>query len=134
MSLFGFLGSTDLASLVLRLIIGGLFALHGWPKIKDPKKTAAWVASTGWTWGAGFAYAFTLLEFLGGLALVVGLLTRVVALLFVLQMIATTIFSRAKLGKKLMGGWETDLLYLAGALALVFLGAGAWSLDVLLGL
>ncbi len=134
MSLFGFLESADLASLVLRLGLGVLFILHGWPKIKNPKKTAAWVTSTGWTWAAGFAYAFTFLEFLGGLALVLGFLTRIVALLFVLQMIATTIFSRAKLNKKLMGGWELDMLYLAGALALVFLGAGVWSLDALLGL
>ncbi len=133
MSLFGF-ESTDLASLVLRLVIGGLFVMHGWPKIKNPKQTASWVRSTGWTWGAGFAYAFTFLEFFGGLALIIGFLTQLAALLFVLQMLATTIFARAKLGKKLMGGWETDLLFLAGALALVFLGAGAWSLDALLGL
>lgn len=108
--------------------------LHGWPKFKNPKRAASWVASTGWGWAAGFAYAFTALEFLGGIALVVGLLTRIVAILFVLEMIATSIFARTKLKKKLMSGWEVDLLFLAGALALVFLGPGAWSLDGLLGL
>lgn len=134
MSLFGFLSSTDLASLVLRLFIGGLFLGHGWPKVRNPKQPAGWVASTGWTWAVPFAYAFSFLEFLGGVALVVGLLTRIVALLFILEMIATTIFAQRKLGKKLFGGWETDLLFLAGALALVFLGAGTWSVDALLGL
>ncbi len=134
MSAFGFLESTDLASLVLRLFVGGLMILHGWPKIKNPKQTAGWIASTGWTWAVGFSYAFAFLEFFGGIALVLGLLTRVVGILFVLEMIATTIFAQKKLGKKLMSGWELDLLYLAGALALVFLGAGAWSLDALLGL
>jgi putative oxidoreductase len=134
MSAFGFLQSTDLASLFLRVIIGGLFIAHGWPKIKNPKQTAGWVASTGWGWAVPFAYAFTFLEFFGGIALVVGLLTRILALLFTLQMIATTIFARKKLGKKLIGGFELDLLFLAGALALVFLGAGAWSLDGLLEL
>ena len=133
MSLLG-LREYDLAALVLRLFIGVLFIYHGWPKVKNPKQTAGWVRSTGWTWGAGFAYAFTFLEFLGGIALILGFLTQIVALLFVLQMIATTIFAREKLGKKLMGGWETDLLFMAAALALVFLGAGAWSLDALLGL
>lgn len=134
MSVFGFLGSSDWASLVLRVLLGVLFVLHGWMKVKHPKQTAAWVASTGWTWAAGFAYPFTYLEFLGGIALVIGLLTRIVGILFVLEMIATTIFSRMKLGKKLLSGWETDVLFLVGALALVFLGAGAWSLDALLGL
>lgn len=134
MSAFGFLGSTDLASLVLRLFVGALFIGHGWPKIKNPRQPAAWVASTGWTWAVPFAYAFTILEFFGGIALVVGLLTRIVGILIVLEMIATTYFSWKKLGKKLFGGWETDVLLLAGGLALVFLGAGAWSLDALLGL
>ncbi len=134
MSTFGFLNSTDLASLVLRLFVGILFIVHGWPKLKNPKQTATWVKSTGWAWAAGFAYAFTFLEFFGGIALILGFLTRIAAILFVLQMIATTIFSRVKLGKKLAGGWETDLLFMVGALALVFLGAGAWSLDALLGL
>lgn len=134
MSAFGFLESADLASLALRLFVGILFIYHGWPKMKGPKQAANWVRSTGWTWAVGFAYAFTFLEFLGGIALVIGFLTRIAALLFVLQMIATTIFARVKLGKKLAGGWETDLLFMAGALALVFLGAGAWSVDALLGL
>lgn len=134
MSLFGFLGSTDLASLVLRLFIGALFIGHGWPKVKNPKQPAGWVASTGWTWAVPFAYLFSFLEFLGGIGLVIGFLTRIIGLLFVLQMIATTIFARKKLGKKLFGGWETDLLFLAAGLALVFLGGGAWSIDAVLGL
>ncbi len=132
-SLFGF-REIDLAALVLRLVVGGLMVLHGLPKVKDLKKSAAWVASTGWAWAAPFAYLFGLLEFFGGFALILGLLTQLVALLFVLEMIATTVFARAKLGKKLVGGWELDVLFLVGALALMLLGAGAWSLDALLGL
>ena len=108
--------------------------LHGLPKIKNLKQPAAWVKSTGWTWAGGFAYPFSLLEFFGGFALILGLLTQPISLLFVLEMIATTIFARAKLGKKLLGGWEVDLLFLAAALALLLLGAGAWSLDAFLGL
>lgn len=133
MSLLGF-QEIDLAALALRLLLGVLFIVHGLPKIKDMKKPAAWVASTGWTWAAGFAYPFTLLEFFGGFALILGFLTQVVALLFVLQMIATTIFKLKKLKAKLVGGWELDLLYLVGALALLLIGAGAWSLDALLQL
>lgn len=133
MSLFGF-RDIDLAILVVRLTVGGLMVLHGLPKIKNLKQPASWVASTGWTWAVPFAYFFTLLEFFGGFALIVGFLTQLVALLFVLEMIATTIFSRVKLQKKLLGGLEVDILFLAGALALFLLAGGAWSLDALLKL
>ncbi len=134
MSLLPFGTSADLASLILRLVVGALFIVHGWPKVKNLKGTADWIRGTGWTWAAGFAYAFGPLELLGGIAFLAGLLTRIVAILFVLEMIGTTIFARAKLGKKLVGGYEMDLLYLAGALAVAVLGAGAWSLDAILGL
>lgn len=126
--------SADLASLVLRLVVGVLFILHGWPKIKDVTGTAGWVRSTGWAWAAGFVGPFALLEFLGGIAFVLGFLTRIVAILYVLEMIATSVFSKKKLGKKLILGFELDLLFLVGALALAVMGAGAWSLDRMLGL
>lgn len=134
MSLLPLGASRDLASFVLRLFVGVLFFLHGWPKVKNLKGSVAWVRSTGWAWAAPFAYPFGILEFLGGIALVLGLLTRIVAILFVLEMIATTIFSHVKLGKKLISGYELDLLYLAGALAVALMGAGAFSLDAALGL
>jgi len=74
-----------------------------------------------------------LLEFFGGLALIIGLLTQIVAVLFVLEMIATTVFSKTKLSRKFSSGYELDLAYAAFALVLAFLGPGAWSLDRLLG-
>src|SRR6058998_2930565 len=83
--------------------------------------------------GAVFALLFTLLEFFGSLALIIGFLTEIVAVLFVLEMTATTIFSKTKLKKKFVLGYELDVAYAAFALVLAFLGPGAWSLDHLLG-
>ena len=94
MSALGFLDSTDVASLVLRLFIGILFVVHGWAKIRNPKQAAAWVKSTGRASAARFAYAFTFLEFFGGIALVTGFLPRTVAILFVLQLTAPTVLQR----------------------------------------
>jgi putative oxidoreductase len=129
-----FPSSTDAAALVGRLALGALFLAHGWPKIKDLKKPMGFVKGTGWPRGAMFAVLFTLLEFFGGLALVIGLLTQIVAVLFVLEMIATTIFVQTKLKKKFMSGYELDLAYAAFALVLALVGPGAWSIDRLLGL
>lgn len=124
----------DLPALIARVVLGALFVIHGYPKVKDLKKTAGWVKSTGFPGGAAFATPFSLLEFFGGLALIAGLLTQVVALLFVLEMAATTIFSKYTLKKKLVLGYELDILYLVLALVIVLLGAGAWSVDRLIGL
>lgn len=124
----------DAASLVGRVLLGLLMLTHGWPKIKDLKRTVAFVKGTGWPGGEAFALLFSLLEFFGAIALIVGFLTQIVAALFVLEMIATTIFSQTKLKKKFSGGYELDLAYAALALVILLLGPGVWSLDHVLGL
>ena len=128
-----FTSYADVAALIGRVALGALFLTHGWPKIKDIRKPIGFVKGTGWPGGAAFATLFTLLEFFGGLALIIGLLTQIVAVLFVLEMIATTVFSKTKLSRKFSSGYELDLAYAAFALVLAFLGPGAWSLDRLLG-
>ena len=124
----------DIASTIGRVALGALFIVHGWPKIKDPKQTIAFVKGTGFPGGAVFAVLFTLLEFFGGIALVLGFLTQVVAALIAAEMVATTIFSKTKLGKKLVLGYELDVAYLVIALLVALIGAGPWSVDRLLGL
>src|SRR5436309_571332 len=81
----------DVAALIGRVALGALFLVHGWPKIKDVRKPIGFVKGTGWPGGAVFALLFTLLEFFGSLALIMGFLTQIVAVLFVLEMTETTI-------------------------------------------
>src|SRR5882762_11626412 len=103
----------NVAAIVGRVALGLLFIAHGWPKVKDLKKPVGFVKGTGWPGGAAFAILFSLLEFFGGIALVLGFLTQPVAVLFVLEMIATTIFSKTKLNKKFALGYELDVAYAA---------------------
>jgi len=124
----------EIASTIGRIALGALFIVHGWPKIKDPKSTIAFVKGTGFPGGVAFAVLFTLLEFFGGIALILGFLTQIVAPLIALEMVATTIFAKTKLGKKLVLGYELDIAYLVLALMLTFLGAGPWSVDRFLGI
>lgn len=72
-------------------------------------------------------------EFFGGLALVLGILTPIVALLSALWMLSTTSFAINKLKKKYMGGYELDITLFSAALALALLGSGAYSIDHLIG-
>ncbi len=73
-------------------------------------------------------------EFFGGLGLLVGLLTPLLAVLAALWMLSTTWFAKSKLKKKYAGGYEVDITLLLAALALAVLGSGGFSLDHLLGI
>ncbi|HEX9340193.1 MAG TPA: DoxX family protein [Thermoplasmata archaeon] len=120
---------------MLRVFLGAIMMVHGFPKVFDSEKrtqTIAYMERLGVP--APLTLTAGALEFFGGLGLVVGFLTQVAATFIALEMVGTTILSRTKMGKKLVLGYELDLSYLATAVALVFLGAGAWSLDGALGI
>ena len=81
----GFGGLVALALLVLRLVVGAAFVLHGLPKIRNP---VGWLSAMGKDVPAPFQAAGALTEVLGGVALILGLLTRPVAALLIVQMTA----------------------------------------------
>jgi putative oxidoreductase len=124
----------DAAALIARVALGFIFIAHGYPKVMDFKKPMEWVKSTGWPYGAVFAVLFSFLEFFGGFLLLIGFLTQIVAVLFFLEMVATTIFSKTKLKKQFILGYELDVGYAAFALVLALIGPGSYSLDSALGL
>ena len=71
-----------------------------------------------------------LLEFFGGIALVIGLLTRLIALGFVCDMLGAILLVKLKSG---FSHYELEFLLLGSSLALVLTGAGEFSVDALLG-
>ena len=73
-------------------------------------------------------------EFFGGLGLILGILTPAIAFLAALWMLSTTWLSVTKIKKKYSGGMEIDITLLLASLALTFLGGGAFSIDHLIGL
>ena len=70
-----------------------------------------------------------LLEFFGGIALAMGLLTRLVALGFVFDMLGAILLVQLKRG---FSGYELEFLLLGSSLALALTGAGRFSVDALL--
>jgi putative oxidoreductase len=73
-------------------------------------------------------------EFFGGLALILGILTPIIAALSALWMLSTTWLVTTKAKKKYVGGYEIDITLFLAALALALLGSGIYSIDHLLGL
>ncbi len=124
--------SVDLASVLLRLCVGTLFVYHGYLKLTPAGRKGDWMKTFGMpTALVPFA---GIVEFFGGLGLLIGLLTPIVAILAALWMLSTTWFAKTKLKKKYFGGYELDITLLLAALALAFIGGRTFSLDHLIGL
>lgn len=72
-----------------------------------------------------------LLEGIGGLLLVLGFGSRLVALLFVIEFVVTSFVLKAP-RQPPFGGWDSmriDLMLLAGSIAIMLAGPGALALD-----
>lgn len=66
--------------LILRVFVGGALVLEGWPKIMAPLAQSGFVEGLGFYPGWFWSSLLAAMQFLGGLALMVGFLTRPVAL------------------------------------------------------
>ena len=119
------------AALLLRLALGVLFVVHGGTKIFvfTVPGTVEFFGSIGYP--AIVAYLAILAEFGGGIALIIGFLPRLVALLQLQLMLGVINFHWANgFGfSNPDGGWEFPALWAAALLVLGLLGNGAYSLD-----
>ena len=126
---------TTTALTVLRVILGFLFAAHGWQKFNDWTIAGTQAAFTQMGVPAANISAPLVagLELAGGIALILGVLTRVVAALLAVNMIGALVLVHASAGVFAdKGGYELVLLLGAAALALALTGAGRVSVDRLL--
>ncbi|KUF07760.1 DoxX family protein [Leucobacter sp. G161] len=125
----------DWGLLVLRVVIGGIFAAHGFQKVFE-FTLAGTIDSFGAMGvpGAGFvAPAIALLELGGGVLLMLGALTRIVAALLVLDMVGAIVIVHASAGFWVdNGGVEFVAALGASALALALTGAGRIAVDAML--
>lgn len=122
-----FFAYADYGLLVLRIALGALLIVHGFPKLKDIRGTGAWMASVGFRPGVLFAVAAGGIEFFGGFAVLFGFLIQPVALLVALQFLIIACTVKRKAG--FVGGLELDLLIFGAAITLATVGGGAFGLD-----
>lgn len=120
---------------VFRIFYGLFYIPHGCQKLfgwfdGNLNTVAKAIESIGLGPGIPWAYFLGGLEVFGGLLLVLGLGTRLVALLFAGFMFVGTFFFHTQFGYFwIKGGMEMPLLLLMLALALVLRGGGEFSLD-----
>ena len=122
------------ALLLVRLVMGAAFILHGWPKIQNP---FGWMNAMGGEGVPSVLQALAALaEFGGGIALVLGLLTPLAAFGIVCQMLGALLLVHFPQGDPFVAAgrssYELALVYLVVAVLLIAMGPGRWSLDALL--
>lgn len=127
------------STLILRAPIGLILSAHGAQKLfawfggYGLEGTGQWMASIGMTPGYLMALLAGSAEFFGGLALLLGLLTRPAAAVAAFTMIVAIFSVHISNGLFLANnGYEYALTLLVVLVALVVQGGGSYSLDNLL--
>jgi putative oxidoreductase len=124
--------SDDTGKLILRLALGILILLHGVSKVSSGVGFVANMLA-GHGLPSALAYLVYVGEIVAPVLLIIGLYTRPAAWIVVINMLVAIWLVHMKdlgtIGKS--GGWALELqgMYLFGALAVAFLGAGRFSLG-----
>jgi len=125
----------DLGLLIVRLVVGLLFAAHGCQKLfgwfggYGLKGTGGWFESIGMKPGVTMALLAGLAELVGGALLATGVLLPLGALGIILSMLIAIIKVHGKNGLwATSGGFEYNLVLIAVALGLWLTGPGAYVL------
>jgi putative oxidoreductase len=118
-----------LALLLLRVGLGVIFISHGYPKLfTQLQHTTQAFTSMGFPFY--FAYIAGVLEFFGGILLIVGLFTRVTGLLLAIEMGVAVVKVHGMLANPMaVHNYEFPLALMVGSIALAGAGAGLISLD-----
>ena len=130
----------NVAALIARLWIGGIFLAHGWRHfnaIRSGPGMANWFESLGLRHGKLQAMNVTYLELAAGAALVLGLLTPLAyggAASIVLVALITNHWKNGFWSFRPGEGWEYTGTLTAVCIALAAFSPGKWSLDDALGL
>jgi putative oxidoreductase len=118
-------------ALLLRVVLGAQFIAHGLMKVLvlTIPGTVAFFVSIGYP--EFVAYLVILAECGGGLALVLGLWTRWMALALAAEMIGAVVYHwhNGWLFTAAGGGWEYPAVWTAALLALFLLGDGPFALS-----
>lgn len=131
-----FRGWRDYAALPLRVAFGVIFVVHGAQKLfgwfggAGLESTASSLASHGLSPGFAWALFVGAAELLGGIALLLGFLTRWAAIGLAIRTVVALFLVNARAGfSATQGGIELPLAMLGGLLALVCTGAQRYALD-----
>src|SRR5215204_7029581 len=111
--------------LPIRILAGITFLAHGLPKFENIAETQGFFGSIGLP--PELAIPIGLLEVIGGIFLLVGVVTRIAAALFIIEMIGVTLL--VKISKGFVEGYELESLLIAIGISLLLTGPGRISIE-----
>jgi putative oxidoreductase len=116
---------------VLRIVTGIVFAMHGYQKFfgMHVSGVTGFFGSLGVPGPHFFAILVSTVELVGGIAIILGLFTRFVAIPLIVDMMTAIVLVHAKNGFFLPTGIEFVLMLMTSCIALVLAGSGAFSAD-----
>lgn len=118
-------------ALLMRLALGVSIAVHGYEKVIPHgalNHHVHYIASLGLPYWLGYVSAYT--EFVGGLLLIIGLLTRLASALVAINLLVAFFYVGIHQG---FGIYNYILALVALGIMLTFYGAGALALDRKIG-
>ncbi|MBI4139194.1 DoxX family protein [Candidatus Uhrbacteria bacterium] len=115
----------DLGLLLVRLGLGSIFIYHGWLKVQNIAGTTMFFESLGLN--VFFVYLVMLVELLGGIAMVLGVLVEYAGWLLAINMLFAILLVKLPKG---WAGIEFELILLLSAAAVALSGAGSYALGM----
>lgn len=125
----------DAIIVVARILLVWLFVMYGWPKLTDFSGTVAHMGEVGAPLPLLAALIAVIMEFFAGIAVLLGLFTRPLALLLCLYTLGTALIGHhywtmsglAQHGNEI--NFYKNISIMGGFLLLYVTGAGKYSLD-----
>jgi putative oxidoreductase len=112
-------------SLPIRILAGITFLAHGLPKFENIARTQGFFGSIGLP--PELALLIGLLEVIGGTFLILGVVTRISAILLIIDMVGAIVL--VKLPDGFVGGYELESLIIAILVSLLITGPGRISIE-----
>jgi putative oxidoreductase len=120
----------EIALLVGRILIGALFLIVAYNSAMNIAGTTGYLASLGIPAPGVAIYLKLAIEFLGGLAILIGWHTRLAALVLVVFVLVAALFAHMKFGDgNQLNHFLKNMAIIGGLLAIYVTGSGAHSVD-----
>lgn len=116
----------DLAILLLRIGVGIIFIVAGWGKLTGIEGVQGFFGNVGIPLPGIMAWVVALVEFFGGILVLLGAYTRIPYLLLAFIMLVAIFMVKLPDG---FSGFRLELMLMLASLSLFFIGNGSYSVD-----